>query len=303
VGRPRGAYDPKDGPHWADHAIRELAGRQHGVVSAAQLLDLGLTREMIKGRVRAEHLVRLHRAVYAVGHDALEPRGRELASVLACGPDAVASHRMAGTIWGFLRSAPRYELTAPRSRAPRHGIVVHRSRRLAAADRALVDAVPVTSVARTIVDLADVLTEKRLAHAVHEAEVLRIFDLASVEEAVARVPARPGRGRLARVVAAYEEPPMTRNEAERRFLRLCASHSLPQPETNQLLHGYEVDFHWPATDLVVEIDGAAAHHTRKAFEQDRRRDRALAKEGIQVLRIAAGDLEGGAADIAALFRR
>jgi very-short-patch-repair endonuclease len=167
----------------------------------------------------------------------------------------------------------------------------------------VVDAVPVTSVARTLVDLADVLTEKRLADAVHETEVLRLFDLSKIEEAQARVPGRPGTGRLARVLDTYEEPPMTRTEAERRFFRLCKSHSLPQPKTNQLLHGYEVDFHWPDHNLVVEIDGAAAHQTRRAFEQDRRRDRALAKNGVQVLRVTWRDLEEGAADIAALFRR
>ena len=167
----------------------------------------------------------------------------------------------------------------------------------------MVDAVPVTSVARTLVDLGDVLTEKRLADAVHEAEVQRLFDLGKIKEAYARVPGRSGRHRLNRVLAAYEERPMTRSDAERRFLALIQSHSLPKPRTNQLLHGFEVDFHWPATNLVVEVDGTAAHHTRKAFEQDRRRDRALAKQGIQVLRVTAGDLEGGAADIAALFRR
>jgi very-short-patch-repair endonuclease len=170
-------------------------------------------------------------------------------------------------------------------------------------DCAVVDAVPVTSVARTLVDLADVLTEKRLADAVHEAEVLRLFDLSKIEEAQARVSGRMGGHKLARVLGGYEEPPMTRSEAERRFLELCESHSLPQPRTNELLHGLEVDFHWADENLVVEIDGAAAHHTKRAFEQDRRRDRALANQGIQVLRVTWSDLERGAHDIAALFRR
>jgi very-short-patch-repair endonuclease len=286
-----------------EEVLAALAARQHGVVAVWQMLDRGVPRRAIDSAVKARRLHRLHRGVYGVGHDAVGPRGLELAAVLSCGPEAVASHRMAGSIWGFVRSAPRYEVTAPRSRAQRDGIVVHRSRRLDAADRAVVDAVPVSSVARTLVDLADVLTEKRLADAVHEAEVLRLFDLSKIEEARARVPGRRGRHKLARVLAAYEEPPMTRTVAERRFLRLCQSHSLPQPRTNQLLHGYEVDFHWPDKDLVVEVDGSAVHHTRKAFEEDRRRDRALAKKGVQVLRVTWRDLEAGAADIAALLRR
>jgi very-short-patch-repair endonuclease len=149
-----------------------------------------------------------------------------------------------------------------------------------------------------------VLTEKGLADAVHEAEVLRLFDLRKVKEAQERVPGRKGRQRLSRVLAAYGVgPAFTRSEAERRFLELCDSHSLPHPRTNELLHGYEVDFHWPDKDLVVEVDGAAAHHTKRAFEEDRRRDRALAKQGIQVLRVTWSDLERGAEDLAAVFRR
>jgi very-short-patch-repair endonuclease len=286
-----------------EEVVAGLAARQHGVVAVWQLLDHGVPRRAIDSAVKALRLHRLHRGVYAVGHDGVSPRARELAAVLSCGPEALASHRMAGSLWGFLRSAPRYEVTAPRSRTGRDGVLVHRSRRLDPADRAIVDAVPVTSVARTLVDLADVLSEKRLADAVHEAEVLRLFDLSKIEEAQARVPARTGRHRLNRVLGTYEEPPMTRNDAERRFLRLCQSHSLPQPRTNQLLHGYEVDFHWPDRALVVELDGATVHQTRKAFEEDRRRDRALAKNGVQVLRVTWRDLEAGAADIAALFRR
>lgn len=274
------------------------------MVTYAQLIELGLTKDVASRLVRARHLHRLHRGVYAVGHDAVSPRGRDLAAVLSCGPEAVASHRLAGQLWGFVRSAAaRREVTAPRSRAKREGVLVHRSRGLDPDDLALIDAVPVTTVARTLVDLGDVLTEKRLADAVHEAEVLRLFDLTKVRDAQQRVPGRRGCQRLERVLAAYEERPMTRTEAERRFLALIQSHSLPQPRANQLLHGYEVDFHWPHKDLVVEIDGAAAHRTRRAFENDRRRDRRLAKEGVRVIRVTWSQLAEGAADIAALLRR
>ena len=162
-------------------------------------------------------------------------------------------------------------------------------------DRAVMDAIPVTSPARTLVDLAEVLTERRLADAVHESEVQRVLDLGAVERAIGRVPGRRGRHRLERVLAAYEGgPPMTRTEAERRFLRLCEGHSVPRPQTNVLVGGYEVDFHWPGARLVVEVDGGATHHTRRAFHADRRRDRALAVEGIQVLRVTWRDLDDGA---------
>jgi very-short-patch-repair endonuclease len=166
-----------------------------------------------------------------------------------------------------------------------------------------VDGLPVTSVARTLVDLADVLNERQLAKAVHEAEVLRLFDLRALEQAQASVPGRKGRHRLARVLAGYrDEPAFTRNDAERAFLELCEQHSLPQPIANAPLHGFEVDFFWPDKALVIELDGAATHLTRKAFEEDRRRDRALAVKGIQVLRVTWRDLNAGADDLAAILR-
>jgi very-short-patch-repair endonuclease len=272
-----------------------------------QLRESGLSKQAIQKRAQAGRLVRLYRGVYAVGHDALTPRGRDLAAVLGCGPDAVSSHRAAGALWGIIRPAPKYEVTVPRSRTGPPGVVVHRSRRLDPEDRDVVDAVPVTSVARTLVDLAEVLTERRLADAVHEAEVQRLFDLPMVQLAQARVPGRRGRHRLARVVASHGDgPPFTRSEAERRFLELCNRHHLPEPRTNASEHGYEVDFFWPDRNLAVEMDGAAAHHTRRAFHRDRRRDRALAAKGVQVVRVTWRDLSDGAelaADLAAILRR
>jgi very-short-patch-repair endonuclease len=303
VGREWGAYEPKDGPPPADLALGDLAARQFGVVAAWQLVARGVTREEIKRRLRARRLHRLHRGVYAVApKQALRREAHELAAVLACGPDALLSHRTAGARWGFFRSqSARIEVTAPRSRRGPRGIVVHRSRCLIPEDRAVVDGIPVTTVARTIVDLAEVLTDQRFGEVVNEAEVQRLFDLRQIRAVQRRLPGQTGR--LDRVLAAYEEPPFTRNNAERRFLELCEHHSLPQPRANVLLHGYEVDFHWPGANLVVELDGAATHQTRKRFEEDRRRDRRLAKKGIQVLRVTWWQLDEGARDLAALLRR
>jgi very-short-patch-repair endonuclease len=304
VGRIDHTYRGKYGPHSVDGFISELGSRQHGVVAAAQLLQLGVPRCTIDHRVAAERLTPIYHGVYAVGHTALGPEGRDLAAVLSCGPEAVLSHRAAERRWGFRRISCPPEVTAPRSRTGAKGFAVHRTRCLPPEDRAKVDGIPVTSVARTLVDLADVLTERQLAKAVHEAEVLRLFDLRALERAQARVPGRKGRHRLARVLASYrDEPPFTRNDAERAFLELCQKLSLPQPIVNAPLHGYEVDFFWPGKDLAVELDGAEVHLTRKAFEEDRRRDRALAIKGIQVLRVTWRDLNAGARDLAAILRR
>jgi very-short-patch-repair endonuclease len=212
--------------------------------------------------------------------------------VLACGPGALLSHRAAAHLHGLLSSSPQFEVTAPRGRKSRGGIVVHRSRSIAEADRALVRGIPVTAVARTLVDLAEVLDERRLATAVHEAEVQRAFDLGAVERVLARLPGRKGRHRLGRVLAAYQpEPRFTRSRAERRLLELCERHGLPKPATNVWIRDQEVDAYWADAGIVVEVDGGEAHLTRRAFHEDRARDRRLSTLGIQVVRITWRDLD------------
>jgi very-short-patch-repair endonuclease len=283
--------------------LAELGGRQHGVVSLEQLSALGFTKNAVARRVRAGRLHRLHRGVYAVGHDSVTPKALDLAAVLSCGAEAVLSDRSAAFRWAMVRYAPHYEVTVAGRRVRRPGIIVRATTSLAPDDLAVLDAIPVTSPARTLVDLAEVLTERRLADALHEAEVQRVLDLRKVEQALARVPGRPGRHKLRRAIAAYGDgPAMTRTEAERRFLSLCEGHSVPRPQTNVPVGIYEVDFYWPDANLIVEIDGAATHHTRKAFHADRRRDRALAAEGIQVLRVTWRDLDDQAGLAGELLR-
>jgi predicted transcriptional regulator of viral defense system len=216
VGPQTSAYGDEEGPRSPDGRVAALAAKQHGVVSATQLREAGLSAQAIWRRVRSQRLHRLYRGVYAVGHEALAPRGRYLAAVLACGREALLSHRAAGAIQGLLRSSGVIEVTAARGCKPRAGIVVHRSRLIHRHDRDEVDGIPCTSVARTLVDLADLLTEERLAKAVHQAEVLRVFDLGALERA--RAPGRRGNHRLERVLAAYRpEPELIRSEAERRL--------------------------------------------------------------------------------------
>jgi very-short-patch-repair endonuclease len=177
-------------------------------------------------------------------------------------------------------------------------MIVHRSP-VPEDDRAVVDAIPVTSPARTLVDLAEVLSERRLADAVHEAEVQRVFDLTEIDRVLGRLAGRCGRHKLRRVIAAYDGgPPFTRNDAEKLFLSVCKDHAIPTPQSNVSVGGHEVDFYWPDARLVVETDGAATHLTRKAFHEDRRRDRALAALGIQVLRVTWRDLQIGGAGLA-----
>ena len=293
-----GQLDGKGRYHSWDEAIGELAGRHHGVVSLPQLLELGLTRPAVEGRLRRKRLLTVHRGVYAVGHSALTARGRFIAAVYACGPGALLSYRSAGALHGLIRSSSaRIDVTVPSARKERDGIALHRSRAIHPDDRTVVAAVPTTSVARTLVDLADVLNERHLTKAVRQAEVLRVFDLRALTRALASVPGRKGRHRLRRVLAAYQpEPHFLRSEAERRVKALCEKHALPQPRFNLWIAGYEIDAYWPEARLALEFDGAATHHTRHAFHEDRRRDRVLATHGIQSVRVTWPDLGRGLAE-------
>jgi len=272
--------------------IARSAGRQHGVISRAQLMALGAAKDAIRRWVAEERLYRLHRGVYAVGHEALTPKSRYLAAVYACGPDALLSHRAAGALQDLVSSTV-IEVTAPRGCKPKPGITIHRSRLIHPDDRAQVDGIPTTSVARTFVDLADVLNERQLTTAVRQAELLKLLDVRAIDTTLDRLPGRTGRHRLKRVLAAYEpEPHLLRSEAERKLKRLCEQHRLPQPQFNVQVAGYEVDVYWPEAKLALEFDGAETHLTRHAFHEDRRRDRALAVEGVQTLRVTWPDLGG-----------
>ena len=266
-------------------------------MSVEQLERIGLLKSSIARRVRKGFLHPLHRGVYAAGHTALSRRGREWAAVLACGADAVLSHTTAGALWGLARTEAALEVTTPRKLHQRPGLVLHRTRKLDPADRATVDGVPVTGLHRTLVDLAEVLSERGLAKAVHESEVRRLFDLKQLVEAQTRVPGRSGRHRLRRICEQYEPPPTTRSHAEALFLELLDEAGLPAPAANATRCGYELDCFWPDAELNVEVDGAATHKTTTAFYADRRRDRALRREGIAVIRVTWEDLTTGRAEL------
>jgi hypothetical protein len=289
VGRVDSAYDRKLVPPSVAE-VAELAESQAGVVARWQLFELGMSRDTVDRWVRSGRLRPLHRGVYALGDASITARGRQLAAVLACGPGALMGYRSAAVLWAMRRSTTLMEVVVPRSVGGHAGIRVHRSRSFVRADRSTVDGIPVTSPARTLVDLADVLSEARLADAVHEAEVQRIFDLTAVRAAMERANGRRGAARLKTVLRTYEPPPTTRSGAERAFLRVCSDHAIPTPEANVLIGPYEVDFLWREQRLVVELDGGATHDTTRGFRRDRERDRRLALHGIQVLRVTWWDL-------------
>lgn len=270
-----------------------LAAQQHGLVTRAQLLDLGMSRHRVEGRVRSRLLRPLHAGVYQVGPVAAL-RAREMAAVLAC-PEAVISHRAAAALRRMLppRAAPEpTDVTVPPTCrcGRRPGIRVHRST-LPPEQIDFIDGIPVTSAARTLLDIGTRVTarelEQALAFALRE-DLVRWRDIhALVERAAGRAGARPLRLLLARETG----PAFTRSEAEERLLALVRRSGLPEPELNVSLHGMEVDCYWRASRLVVEVDGFAFHASSRAFVRDRKRDAALAAAGIQVLRLGWQQLE------------
>ena len=231
---------------------------------------------------------RLYRGVYAVGHSYVGREGRRLAAALACGEGAVLSHRTAASHWGLLDTqSARIDVTARRTREGAPGIRLHWSRSLLPRDKVTHEGMPVTSVARTLLDLAATVRVDRLERALAQAERLELYDGAAIRDVIDRSNGHRGSAALASATA--HEPKLTRSELEAIFLRLVRRAGLPEPRTNVPLIGVdhpaaEVDFYCPAHRLVVETDGWETHRTRAAFERDRQRDAALTTAGQRVLR-------------------
>jgi hypothetical protein len=272
----------------ADARVAGLAEAQHGVVCLAQLRDAGLGLGAINFRVRAGRLHRLHRGVFAVGHRRLSREGRWMAALLATGERAVLSHVSAAALWELRpTSAASIHVTVPTyaGRIRRPGIVAHRSRTLAATDVDERGGIAVTSVARTLVDVAGTLAPGPLERVVERSLTLRLFDLTSVRAAIDARPTVRGATALARVITSIQdEPALTRSELEAMMRDVCAAHGIEPPEVNARVEGYEVDFLWRSRGLIVETDGGAHHGTRRAFEDDRAKDARLTALGYRIVR-------------------
>jgi len=268
-------------------ALAELAERQYGVVSIRQLeRKLGYSRKAVQRDVASGRLHPLHRGVYAVGHRLVPDHGRCLAAVLACGPDALLSHRSAAWLLGISRYGPApLHVTSPLPRKPRPPIRLHHSRILALEDRTLEDGIPVTAVPRTLLDCA---AESRLSHLrrmLERGEELKVFDLRQIEHLLDRSGRHAGRGRLRQAIALYQPVPFTRSGFERQFLEAVLRAGLPRPATNFVEAGFELDVYWPEHRFAVELDTYATHGTNAAFERDHLRDEDLMLAGIEMVRV------------------
>src|SRR5688500_4274350 len=268
-----------------DALIARIASRQLGLVTRKQLLDAGLTAGAINHRLERGRLFRIHRGVYAVGHPVLLPFAEELAAVLASGDGAVLSHRSAAVLWELLPpTGAEVDVTVTKSAGNRPGIRARRCR-LGRRDVRRRNEIPVTSPARTLLDIAETVSPRELERATAEARARGVARDAELRDQIGRNPGRNGRAPLRAMLDREQGPALTRSEAERRLLELVRAAALPSPEANAKLAGFEVDFLWSDSRLVVEVDGYAFHSSRTAFERDRRRDSELQAQGFRVVRV------------------
>jgi predicted transcriptional regulator of viral defense system/very-short-patch-repair endonuclease len=260
-----------------------LAIRQHGNVTRAQLLRLGLGAEAIKHLVRAGFLHRVHLGVYAVGRPPVTAREKAAAAVLACGAGAALSHRSALALWGFIDRWPAsLDVVVPGDRR-RSGITVHRQRGLQRWDVRVHVGIRVTSPAWTLVDCAPRLSDRRLARVVNDALRSRHLKRWQLAEVVARRRTRPGVQRLRPFIDATDGP--TRSEFEDAFNEFCRRFRLPRPLINTIVAGREADAYFEAEKLIVELDGWKFHSSRESFEKDRDHDATSLAHGIGTVRI------------------
>ena len=287
-----------------ERSISLLAECQHGVATTAQLGALGFNGQAVALRVAAGRLHRVHRGVYAVGHPILSVDGHRLAAVLACGDGALASHTTAAAIWGIRPDNGRlmHVMTAGSARS-RAGIRVHHAREIAPADRTLRDRIAVTSLARTLVDLGDVVKPDHVRAAFVRAEQLRLLDMAAIDDALTRATHRRGPSALREILRGYDPRwQETRSPLEQRLLDVHAGRGLPEPEINEWVDAtYMVDFLWRDQRLVVETDGNQVHGTSGAKRRDARRDRALMSRGFRIIHVSRIELESNPDAVAAII--
>ncbi|TVP77622.1 MAG: DUF559 domain-containing protein [Gemmatimonadales bacterium] len=285
---PAETHERATAPESPEARIRTLALRQHGVATRRQLLDSGMSSSALGRRVDSGRFVPLHRGVYLIS--AVDPgRAQEMAAVLSGGPSALLSHTSALVLWEVLRAEPPmpFHVTVPgRSRVGRTGITFHRPEGVESDERGVVEGIPVTSPARSLVDAAGLLGRREVAQVVAAVERRGLIPREELAGLPRRYAGHRGIPVLRHVLKGVGDRPFTRSEAERRCLQLIRSAGLPRPETNVTVGPYELDLFWPGENIAIEIDGWAHHSSRGRFEGDRRKDSWLKARGIEVIRLS-----------------
>ena len=272
-----------------DRIVAAIARRQHGVVARSQLVSAGISARWIEKRLDKGLLIRVYPGVYRVGHVAPSVEAEYMAAVLACGDGAFLTGRAAAQVLGLIsaRIAPDPEVTAPKERHI-DGITAHRERKGFARDRMTWNLVPVATPARTLADLAAVVSNAELTRAVHQADVLHGTTPDDVDEVLARRPNTKGAAKLREIL--HGDQGMLLSKLERAFIKLLKQNHLPLPKTNRLAGGRLVDCRWPDHKLTVELDSYRYHRSRHAWELDRKREREAYARGDQFRRYTWADV-------------
>jgi len=285
--------DAKGRPGRSDQAIERerelarLAARQHRAVGHDQMVGLGFGRGAIARRLRASRIWRVHRGVYAVGPGPLDQLGRWYAALLACRPSPALSHLSAAAESGIAREVGGVHVSVPRHNPPAlEGVTVHCVRRIDPLDLSRTPGgLPVTTLPRTLLDIAEIIPFARLESIAEEADRRRLLDLRALRECMERNPGRRGLKPLGRLIGDYLPTGTTNEGLERRFQRFLEEEGFPMPLTNVVVCELVVDCYWPACDLVVELDSREFHSHWRQQERDRARDGMLLRAGIAYLRV------------------
>jgi very-short-patch-repair endonuclease/predicted transcriptional regulator of viral defense system len=287
--------------------VAELADGQHGVVGHAQLIELGLTAKQIQAWLAAGRLHRIYRGVYAVGRATINRRGWWMAATLTSGEGAVLSHASAAGLWNVISPRERVDVTVPTTagRCRRKGLMIHRTSSLPTEELTELERIPVTGLARTLLDLSSSAPRRTLERALDEAEYLRLYDGRALQAVIEAHPARAHR--LARVISEHVVGTTLTNKGfEEEFLLLCRRHRLPDPLVHVPIGPYEADFLWPRAMLIVETDDRS-HRRLSTFERDHDKDAYLQDLGYMVRRVTwrqmQRDSDGVAERLAALIER
>ncbi|MGO9753335.1 MAG: DUF559 domain-containing protein [Solirubrobacteraceae bacterium] len=277
-----------------DVEIARIAELQRWLVHRRQLLAAGIGRGAIAHRLQTKRMHAVYRDVYMLGRPRVEPFALATAAALHLHPRVVLSHRTAAALWEMLdneHDAQFVELTLiARSTHPRRGVKLHRVASLPAPDARRHRGLPVTSPARTLIDLAGCLNTLELESALAQCRARNLARDSQIKAALQRAPGRAGCARL-RALLDAESSALTRSKAERILIAMLRAADLPEPVANAPVCGYEVDLVWPAQRLIAEFDGWETHQTRTAFESDRRRDQRLTAAGYRVIRITWWQLQ------------
>lgn len=273
--------------HSAGRSAWELAARQHGLVTRAQLRRLGFSDAAIRHRLATARLHPVARGVYAVGRPQLTRHGRWMVAVLSCGPYAALSHSSAAALWRIAGEGGfGIELSAPPGVFTRRtGLVLHRRTTLRADEITSCAGIPVTTPACTLIDIASASTRDALEAAINEAVKRDLTDPEALRATLAAIVPRPGVGVL-RTTLDRRTFRLTDSALERRFLPIARRAGLPLPLTGRYVNGFKVDFLWPGLGLVVETDGLRFHRTPAQQAHDHRRDQAHAAAGLTPLRFS-----------------